>query len=98
MENNLIAINDVCAHHHVEVKFIQSLEEAGLIQTTVVKKTVCLEIDELSKLERYLRLSHDLEINIEGLHAVSFLLEQLNNMQVEVNQLKNELHYYKQMH
>ena len=98
MENNLIAVEDICTHHHVEVTFIKSLEDFGLIQTTIVKKSVYMDLEELSKLERYLRLSHDLEINLEGLHAVSYLLEQLNHMQKEVSALKNELNYYKQIH
>ena len=98
MENNLIAIQDICSHHQIEFKFIQSLEDFGLIHTTVVKKSFFLDADELSKLERYLRLSNDLDINLEGLHAVSHLLNQLKNMQEEVNSLKNELNYYKQLH
>lgn len=97
MENNLISIDEVCIHHQVKISFIQSLEEFGLIHTTIVKKTVCLDSDELSKLERYLRLSHDLEINLEGLHAVAHLLTQLNNMQNEIIALRNELDYYKQI-
>ncbi|TCD10175.1 MerR family transcriptional regulator [Pedobacter frigidisoli] len=98
MENNLISIKDVCAHHQVEINFIQSLEDFGLIQTKIVKKTTFLDTDELSKLERYLRLSQDLEINLEGLHAVSHLLNQLQEVQKELNSLKNELNYYKQLH
>ncbi|QPH41387.1 chaperone modulator CbpM [Pedobacter endophyticus] len=97
MENKLIAIEDICAHHQIEINFIKSLEDVGLIQTTVVKQTFFLNADELTKLERFLRLSHDLDINFEGLHAVSHLLEQLNNMQEEMSSLKNELNYYKQM-
>lgn len=98
MENNLVSIKDVCAYHHVEINFIQSLEDFGLIQTKIVKKTTFLDTDELSKLERYLRLSQDLEINLEGLHAVSHLLNQLQAVQQELNILKNELNYYKQLH
>lgn len=96
MENSLIRITDICTHHHVKVEFIQSLENFGLIHTTLVKRDTYLDITELSKLERYIRLSSDLDINLEGLHAVSILLEQLNKLEDEVTQLKNELDYYKQ--
>ncbi|MCX3263931.1 chaperone modulator CbpM [Pedobacter agri] len=95
MENNLISVEDVCIHHQVKINFIQSLEEFGLIHTTIIKKTVWLDSDELSKLERYLRLSNDLEINLEGLHAVAHLLSQLSKMQEEIISLKNELNYYR---
>ena len=97
MENNLISIEDVCVHHQVQINFIQSLEEFGLIHTTVIKKSIWLDLDELSKLEKYLRLSHDLDINVEGLHAVAHLLTQLNDMQKEILSLRNELNYYRQI-
>lgn len=98
MKPTLIAIDDICLHHHIELKFIQSLEHFGLIQTTVVKQNVWLDSDEVSKLERFIRLSHDLDINLEGLHAVANLLEQVHNMQKEITSLKNEISYYKQIH
>lgn len=97
MENNLIPVEAICAYHHVEIKFIQSLEDFGLIQTTVKKKSAFLPIDELNKLELYLRLAHDLEINLEGIHAVSHLLNQVQHMQDKIISLQNELNYYKQL-
>ncbi len=97
MENNLISIEDICANHQVEIMFIKSLEDFGLIQTTIVKKTVFLDMPELEKLERYLRLSNDLAINIEGIHAVSLLLNQVVAMQNKITTLSNELNFYKQI-
>jgi len=97
METYLIPLADICAYHHVEINFIHSLEDFGLIQTTVKKQSAFLPIDELSKLEQYLRLANDLQINLEGIHAVSHLLNQLRSMQEEITVLQNELHYYKQL-
>ncbi|QNN41009.1 chaperone modulator CbpM [Pedobacter roseus] len=97
METNLISVEEICAYHQVEINFIQSLEDFGLIHTTIKKQSVFLPIDELSKLEQYLRLAQDLEINLEGIHAVSHLLSQLQNMQEEMTALRNELNYYKQL-
>ena len=98
METHLIAIDEICAYHRIEIKFIESLEDFGLIQTTVVKKVPCLALSELAKLERYIRLTNDLDINIEGLHAITLLLAQIGNVEDEMIALKNELNYYKQMH
>jgi chaperone modulatory protein CbpM len=97
METYLIPVEDICAYHHVEINFIQSLEDFGLIHTTVKRKSVFLPIDELSKLEQYLRLAQDLEINLEGIHAVSHLLNQVQQMQEEITLLQNEINYYKQL-
>lgn len=96
MRNNLIAIHDICVYHHVEIDFIQSLEDFGLIKTTTQKKLTFLSLDELMKLERYVRLAKDLDINLEGLHAISQLLSQVETMQNEINTLKAELNHYKQ--
>jgi hypothetical protein len=97
METKLISINEVCLHHKVEIQFIQSLEEIGLIHTQTVKRSTFIDLDELDKLERYLRLAQDLEINLEGLHAISILLAQIEKMQNELLTLKNELIYYKKI-
>jgi chaperone modulatory protein CbpM len=48
-------------------------------------------------LEQYLRLAQDLEINLEGIHAVSHLLNQVQQMQEEITVLQNEINYYKQL-
>ncbi|KLT66085.1 chaperone modulator CbpM [Pedobacter sp. BMA] len=98
METHFIAIEEICAHHHIEIKYIESLEDFGLIQTIVVKKVACLASSELSKLEHYLRLTNDLGINMEGLHAISHLLDQIGHVENEMNALRNELNYYKQMY
>ena len=97
METYLIPVEEICTYHHVEINFIHSLEDFGLIRTTVKKQSVFLPVDELSKLEQYLRLANDLQINLEGIHAVSHLLNQLQNMQQEITVLQNELNYYKQL-
>ena len=96
MKNNLVAVNDICVYHHVEFDFIQSLAEFGLIETTTQKKSVFLSFDELSKLERYVRLSKDLNINLEGLHAIAQLLNQVETMQEEIRVLRADLKHYKQ--
>lgn len=98
MEANLISIENFCSHHAIGINFIQSLEEFGLIETAVVKKAVWLNVSDLDKLERYIRLYKELEINIEGLHAVSHLLNQMENMRNEITSLNNEINYYKQLH
>ncbi|MFD2289008.1 hypothetical protein GJU39_13065 [Pedobacter petrophilus] len=91
MRNNLIAVSDICTYHHLEIDFIQSLEEFGLIKTTTQKQSSFLSSDELSKLERYVRLAKDLDINLEGLHAIAHLLTQVETMQKEINSLKADL-------
>jgi len=97
METNFISVDDFCGHYKVEVNFIKSLEEYGLIKTKSIKKTIFIKADDLTGLERYIRLHKELDINMEGLHAVSHLLNQLELLQRKVDALNNEINYYKQI-
>lgn len=97
MKANLIAITDICLYEKIELNFIEELADFGLITTTVVQKTTFIEADEIPKLTRYKHLHQDLEINLEGLHAVDHLLNQLEDMQDQLVRLHNELNYYKQI-
>ena len=98
METNLISVDDFCGHYKVATDFVTSLEEYGLVKTKLVNKAVFIHADDLTGLERYIRLYKELEINLEGLHAVSHLLGQLELLQNKIATLNNEISYYKQLH
>jgi chaperone modulatory protein CbpM len=94
METDIIALSDFCSSHRIEVSFIQSLEEHGLIQTVIVDQSVCVHANELPKLERIVRLSRELNINAEGLDVIDHLLKRIETMQREIAELKNRLDFY----
>jgi len=90
MENQLIPITSFCLYHKIKVTFINDLEEYGLIKTKVIKKTTFVHTDDLANLERLVRLHQELNINLEGLHAITHLLNQLENLQMEIAFLKSQ--------
>ena len=92
---DMIVLDEFCASHHVEISFIRSLEEHGLIETIIVNETLCVPGNELSKLEQIVRL-HQLNINSEGIDAIINLLQRIENMQAEINELRNKLDFYKE--
>jgi chaperone modulatory protein CbpM len=92
--NNLTAATDFCSYHHIETTFITSLEEAGLIEITIIDQTRFIPESQLSRLERMVRLHHDLDINIPGIEAVVHLLERVETMQQEMQSLRNRLRIY----
>jgi hypothetical protein len=65
------------------------LEDSGLIRVTAVEHTSYIPLDEIQKLEKFVRLHYDLEINIEGIETISYLLEKIEDMQKEILNLKN---------
>ena len=94
METEMIALNDFCLSHQIEVSLIQSLEEHGLVQTVIVDQSICVHASELPKLERIVRLSQELNINPEGLDVIDHLLRRIEAMQGEISELKNRLDFY----
>ncbi len=86
---HLIATTDICLYHEVEYTFITSLKDAGLLEITVIDQTTYIPETELQKLEKMIRLHHELEINIAGIEAITHLLERVEQMQEEMRVLRN---------
>lgn len=91
---NLIPASIFCSQHRIEVSFIHSLQDYGLIETTTTEQEVFLQADQLQEIERLMRLHYDLHINLEGIDAVTQLLKRLEKMQEELTYLKNRLRLY----
>jgi|SRR5205814_996608 len=91
---NMIVLDEFCASHEVQISFIETLEEHGLIQTVIVDQSRCVQAEELSKLEQILRLHQQLSINPEGIDAIINLLQRIDSMQNEITALKNRLNFY----
>lgn len=97
MQNqNLVPINEFCHYHHIDVTFIQLLEEHGLIETTTVQQTIYVETEQLSQLEKFVRLNQELNIDAENLDIISHLLQQTEILRQEVTTLKSRLNFYEQ--
>ena len=95
METDIIALNDFCSSHQIEVSFIQSLEQHGLVQTVIIDQSICVHVNELPKLERIVRLYQELNINPEGLDVIDHLLKRIEAMQREISELRNRLDFYR---
>lgn len=91
---NLIPAPAFCLHHHIEVSFIQSLQEYDLIEVTSIEEAVYLNEEQLGEVERMIRLHYELNINLEGIDAIMHLMKRLEATQNEMAQLKNRLRLY----
>jgi chaperone modulatory protein CbpM len=89
-----ISISVFCTHQGVDVAFIHALHERGLIRLVVQEEQACIEREELARVEQLTRMHQDLEINLEGLEAISHLLERMQNMQDEMRLLRDRLRLY----
>lgn len=93
-KTNLIPANEFCASHHIEVSFIETLQEEGLIEITTIEETEYIREEQLYELEKIVRLYYELDINLEGIETVLQLLQRISGMQDEITLLKNRLRLY----
>ncbi|GAA4804763.1 chaperone modulator CbpM [Olivibacter ginsenosidimutans] len=96
MESTLILIKEYCAQCHVEHTFVQSLQDEGLIDITVIADERYLPEEQLEDLEQFRRWYYDLHINIEGIDALRHLVRKVNHMQQEIKSLKNRLRLHEE--
>jgi len=91
---NLIALDEFCAKHEIEISFIDSLQQNGLIEITMIEDAWFIDSDQLLQLEKFVRFYYELDINLEGIETISHLLERVNALQDELTMLKNRLGIY----
>jgi len=91
---NLIAVNEFCVNHNIEISFITSLQQIGLIEITNIHETGFIDVDQLQHLEKIVRFYFELDINLEGIETINHLLERMQKMQNEIITLKNRLRLY----
>ena len=95
MENEeMVPANEFCIQHNIELSFISSLNESGLIKVTVTEEQLFVPASQLNYLEKLVRFRYEMNINLEGIEAVSYLLEKMNNMQEKIRMLTNRLRVY----
>jgi hypothetical protein len=91
---NLISAIEFCANHNVEISFIGSLQETGLIEITTIEEIEYIHTSQLQELEKIVRLYYELDINLEGIETIIHLLQRINKMQDEITLLNNRLRLY----
>ncbi|MCX6279709.1 MAG: chaperone modulator CbpM [Bacteroidetes bacterium] len=97
MENeNLIPLHQLCRHYNIEFSFIESLDEFGLVRITTIDETRYIYSEQIQPLEKMIRLHYDLDINLEGIEAISHLLEKLDSLQEELRITRNRLTRFEQ--
>jgi hypothetical protein len=90
----LIPANEFCAIHNIEISFIESLEETGLIEIKTIEDTDFIPANQIQELERMVHLYSELDINVEGIDTITHLLHRIMDLQEEVISLKNRLRMF----
>jgi len=90
----LIAVNEFCSNRNIEISFISSLQQNGLIEITAINETGFIDSGQLQQIEKIIRLYYDLDINLEGIETITHLLQKITSLQDEIIVLKNRLRLY----
>ncbi|MDB5226093.1 MAG: MerR family transcriptional regulator [Bacteroidota bacterium] len=93
-DDQLIPLEIFCVHHEIDFSFIDSLEQYGLIEVVKIKETGFIPESRVNELEKLVRLHHELDINLEGIEAITHLLQRVKDLQQEIITLKNKLNLY----
>lgn len=89
-----IPVNEFCIHHKIELSFIQSLKDVGLIEVIQLDEKLCVPLSQLPQLEKLVRLYYEMDINLEGIETITYLLNRMNDMQQQIVKLKNHILLY----
>jgi len=90
----LIAVDEFCSYHNIEISFINALQHAGLVEIKTIKETGFIDPEQLRQLEKIVRLYYELDINLEGIETINSLLQRISSMQKEIIALRNRLRLY----
>lgn len=90
----MIIVKEFCVHHNIDITFIHALKNSGLIELIVVEDKLVIMQSQLAHLEKLVRLFYEMDINLEGIETITYLLSRMNDMQQQIMQLNNRLSMY----
>lgn len=92
----LIAIDVFCTYQGVEATFVHALCERGLITVTVTNEKNFIAAEDLPRIEQMARMHYDLDINLEGIEAISHILERVLELQERMRRMDERAHLFDQ--
>lgn len=93
---NLIQIKQFCLYHEIEDTFISNLNNYGLIEIVVLEEEQYLQPEQLPSIEKMIRMHYDLKINLEGIDAITHLLNKIEVLQKNLTATQNKLRLFEQ--
>ncbi|MEJ5995303.1 chaperone modulator CbpM [Pedobacter sp. Du54] len=92
--NNLIQIEHFCVNCDVEVSFINSLNEYGLIDVIILEEKKYISHEQLKDVEKAIRFYYELNINMEGIDVIFNLLKQISVLQQELKTATDRINLF----
>ena len=93
-KEKLIPIEQLCVNYKVEMSLFYELQDFDIIEILSIEDSQFIHEENVSLVEKVVRMQNDLNINLEGVDAVLNLLDKINDLQAELNVVKNRLRLY----
>ena len=93
-QKDLIPLVQLCTTYNVEMSFFNQLNEIGLVDFISQEQNLCLHHDHINKIEKIIRMHIDLNVNMEGIDVIFNLLQKVEELEKELNTVKNRLSLY----
>jgi hypothetical protein len=90
----LILLETLCSQYSVEMSFFTNLGDVGLIEIKTIKESHYIHLDQMTDIEKMIRMHRELDVNIEGIDVVWNLLKKVEALQNELIALMNRLQLY----
>lgn len=92
--DNLVLVHHFCLHHQVEISFIDSLQEYGLVDIQIIDDNKYILQEDLKEVEKLAQFYYDLGINLEGIDVISNLLMQNAVLRRELGHAQKRLNLF----
>ncbi len=93
-DQEFIPVEICCSNYNIELNFIRSLEEYGLISISYRESVAFIQKEDVPQLEQFSRMYYELNINVEGIDALRNLLDKIRKLQDEKEALRARLRIY----
>lgn len=93
-KEKLIPIEQLCLHYEIEISLFYELHSFNIVEIISIEDSNFIHEDKINVVEKVIRMQKDLNINLEGVDTVLNLLDKINNLQTELNAVKNRLRLY----
>jgi len=92
-----ITIDIICQHYEIEYSFVERLDELGLIEIVTVDNAPCVDENQISQIDKIMRLHHELEINPEGIDVVFNLLDKIQRLEQSLTSAETRLNVFESL-
>ncbi len=97
MEAKWILLTEYCRWSETEPAFLEELESEGLIQVSIRETQKYIDEEQLDRLERFRRWHYEMDVNVQGIDAMHYLVGKIERLNREVRHLEARLKLHERL-